>query len=393
MEWRIIVPVLCLIGILHVPGNAAQTKSPTILYRFTLHFSINDTFLSDYSNITNNATSHLIKNITSQVEPLYKLKYPNFQRFDISKFSNGSIVTEGELQFSNDSKPNASDLAQVLNNGSFSFALIMNSTKTAEVTETAVAKISLVFKLLQTFKANYSNLNDPETKELTNNITTACSRVYKSRFPQFYRMLIKSFSNGSIVTDSVLEFNTANSASPDVTEVKNTLIAAITNGNFSFKVDNTSIISAVIPEIDSSLKDYNITFKMNQTFTNDLSNMSSDGATKLAKNVTSELDGLYKNFKDFNRTLVWRFRNGSIVVDGLLGFNRSSNALPSVSVLARTLAEAVRNGTVKLPIDPKSINVTDPATGVSANRSPVLASMLTAVWMTLASLLLSAVIH
>lgn len=51
--------------------------------------------------------------------------------------SNGSIVTEGELQFSNGSKPNVSDLAQVFNSGNFSFAIIANSTKTAEVTDAA----------------------------------------------------------------------------------------------------------------------------------------------------------------------------------------------------------------------------------------------------------------
>lgn len=61
--------------------------------------------------------------------------------------------------------------------------------------------------------------------------------------------MVDPHSNGSIVTDSVLEFNTTNSTSPSVTEVTNTLIAAIANGNFSFKIDNTSIVAAVIPEV------------------------------------------------------------------------------------------------------------------------------------------------
>ncbi|WP_272689918.1 hypothetical protein [Providencia sp. PROV020] len=249
-----------------MPGNAAQTNSTnaTTVYRFSLRFSINDTFLSNYSDLTNTATAALIKNITAQVEPLYRTKYVNFQRFNISKFSAGSIVTEGELQFSNGSKPNGPDLTQVLNNGSFSFTIITNSTITAEVTEPAatttatpttttsapakVGKISLVFKLLQTFKNNYANLSDPETKELSTNITNGCSRVYKNRFPHFHRMVIQKFSNGSIVTDSVLEFNTTAVASPNVAEVKDTLIAAIANGNFSFSVDNTSITATVITD-------------------------------------------------------------------------------------------------------------------------------------------------
>ncbi|XP_077102464.1 uncharacterized protein LOC143753698 isoform X2 [Siphateles boraxobius] len=577
MEWRIIVPVLCLIGILHVPGNVAQVNNTNITDRFTLRFSINDSFLDVYINSTNNATIDLRKNITSQVESLYKAKYEDFEHFEILQIRNGSIVIEGELQFTNGSKPNVTDLTQILNNGNFTFVIIKDAISIAEVTplkhsttgpaattpattpntsqtaspvtnqtatpvttvsapakvaqinlgfsivqdfkdiysnlsntetkelsnnittacsrvyksrfpkflrmnilkfskgsvvidsvlefdstngtspnvtdvkdtlvtaitngnfsftinnssinttnipetsattpattpntsQTAtpvttvsapakVAQINLFFSIVQDFKDIYSDLNNTETKELSNNITTACSRVYKSRFPKFYRMFIRKFSKGSIVIDSVLEFDSTNGTSPNVTDVKDTLVTAITNGNFSFTINNSSINTTDIPETSattdsaaSNLTDYNITFKMNNAFTNDLLNMTSDGAKKLAKNVTSELDGFCKGFRNFKRSLVWKFSSGSIKVDGLLGFNDTLANNPNATELARGLAEAVRNGTVKLPVDPKSINVTD-SSRFTANRSPVLASMLTALWMTLASLLLSAVMH
>jgi len=51
--------------------------------------------------------------------------------------------------------------------------------------------------------------------------------------------------------------------------------------------------------------------------------------------------------------------SGSIVVDGLLGFDNIPANNPTSSDLARGLAEAVRNGTVKLSVDPKTIRVTD----------------------------------
>lgn len=60
--------------------------------------------------------------------------------------------------------------------------------------------------------------------------------------------MVDLHSSGSIVTDSVLEFNTTNSATPNATDVKNTLIAAIASGNFSLKVDNTSISATAISE-------------------------------------------------------------------------------------------------------------------------------------------------
>ncbi|XP_067298584.1 uncharacterized protein zgc:111983 [Pseudorasbora parva] len=212
MEWRIIVPVLCLIGIIHVPGNAAQDNS-TIVYRFSLSFSINETFQIDYSNISSNAAASLIKNITSEVEPLCKKNYTNLLRFSITQFRNGSILTDGELQFSNGSKPTVADLTQILKNGSFTFAIIKDSINITDITPppattpaapavtnqtvattpappAKLANISLVFKIIQEFKVNYANLSHPETIDLSNNITSEFSQIYKKRFPTFHRMII-----------------------------------------------------------------------------------------------------------------------------------------------------------------------------------------------------------
>ncbi|XP_067298585.1 uncharacterized protein [Pseudorasbora parva] len=409
MEWRIIVHVLCLTGIIHVPGNAAQanntntntSSSSSIVYRFSLSFSISGTFQSDYSNIANNATSDLKKNITSEVETLYR-SITNFEGFNILQFRNGSIVTDGELQFSNGTKPTVADLTQILKNGSFTFAIIKDSINITDITPppattpagpavtnqtvattptppTKVANISLVFKIVQDFKGIYANLSHPDTIDLSNNITSEFSQIYKKRFPTFHRMIIQKLSKGSIAVDSVLQFDSSNSSAPNASQVTDTLIAAIASGNFSFTFSNTSVSPTDVPDTNvttaaantspttvqattvspaSGLAEYNITFKMNEVFSNDLSNMASAPAVNLTKNVTTELDKFYKGFRNFKRSLVWRFRNGSIWVDGLLGFlNNGSN--PSVIDLAMSLADAVRNGRVKLTIDPKSITVTD----------------------------------
>lgn len=60
--------------------------------------------------------------------------------------------------------------------------------------------------------------------------------------------MVDPHSNGSIVTDSILEFNTTNGSSPNTTDVKDTLIKAIADGNFSFPVDNSSITVAVVSD-------------------------------------------------------------------------------------------------------------------------------------------------
>lgn len=53
---------------------------------------------------------------------------------------------------------------------------VMNQTSTPITTVSApvkIAKINLVFSIVQEFKDIYSDLNNAETKELSNNITTA----------------------------------------------------------------------------------------------------------------------------------------------------------------------------------------------------------------------------
>ncbi len=48
-------------------------------------------------------------------------------------------------------------------------------------------------------------------------------------------------SPGSIVADTIVEFDNTNNTSPNVTDVKNTFVDAIRKGNFSFPADDTSV--------------------------------------------------------------------------------------------------------------------------------------------------------
>ncbi|XP_056106407.1 uncharacterized protein LOC130084905 [Rhinichthys klamathensis goyatoka] len=128
---------------------------------------------------------------------------------------------------------------------------VTNQTATPVTTVSApakVAQINLGFSMDQEFKDIYSDLSNTETKELSNSIINECSRVYKRRFPKFYRMFIRKFSKGSVVVDSVLEFDSTNGTSPNVTDVKDTLVTAVTNGNFNFTINNSSINTTDIPE-------------------------------------------------------------------------------------------------------------------------------------------------
>ncbi|XP_016151165.1 uncharacterized protein YBL113C isoform X2 [Sinocyclocheilus grahami] len=378
MEWRIIVPVLCLIGILHVRGNAAQSNSNTS--------TINHNIITGTTNSTANA------NQTESTNP----------NATVSQTASSNATATATV--SQTASSNATATATASQTASSNTNATTNPSATATIpTPANTASLNLVFKLTQTFKAVFSDLNNPETKQLADEITNAFTPVYRKRFANFRRMFIRKFSAGSVVTDSVLEFDNTN-ASPNLTEVKNTFVDAITAGGFNFTVDNTSISVSDITTTNATtqattivsttagfnLSDYNVTFTMNETFSSELSNISSSRAVALAKNITAQFDGVFKKlFTNFVRSLIWRFRNGSIIVDALLGFDKTGSS-PTAAEVVKVIVASAKNGTFTFTVN--SLSVTDPS-GVTANRSPVLASMMTALWMTLASLVVSAVMH
>ncbi|KAG1956163.1 hypothetical protein F2P79_008000 [Pimephales promelas] len=427
MEWRIILPVLCLIAAITSPTSVmSQTtvNQTAKVAKINLRFSIAQEFNESYSDLNNTDTKNLTAKITNECSNVFKSRLPTFISMVIQKLSNGSIVVDSVLDFNttNGSGPNVTQvkdiLVEAIRNSSFTFNITNTSINATEIPEASattspppvttqttpakVAKINLAFSITQAFKDIYSNLSDPETKILSNNITSVFTLVYKRRFANFFRMDIQKFSRGSVVVDSVLEFDTTNVSAPNATQVKDILVAAIKNENLTLQINESSISATEITNTNATTTpvtpasaasaEYNITFKLNDQFQTELLDMSSNVATKLATNITTELNGFYRGFRNFNRSKVLKFSNGSIVVDGQLVFNNTVANNPTVLELAKGLGAAVRNGTVKLTIDPASIKITDP-NGVSASRSPVLASMLTALWMTLASLLLSAVMH
>lgn len=53
--------------------------------------------------------------------------------------------------------------------------------------------------------------------------------------------MVVPHSRGSVVADSVFEFDNTNNTSPNVANVTNTFTEAVKTGNFSFPVDVTSI--------------------------------------------------------------------------------------------------------------------------------------------------------
>ncbi|XP_065121499.1 uncharacterized protein [Paramisgurnus dabryanus] len=417
------------------PNATAPSANSTTPVEMNLSFSISDTFKNVYSDLSNPETVNFINSITSQIEPFYRKQFPKFLKMRVKNLRSGSIVVDSALQFdSNSTAPNVSDVKQVLTDAAASGNLTIKiSNDTINVTapatpapnattpnvttnttsngtspnvtanSTTPLEFNISFSIVETFKAVYSDMSAPETLTLIKNITTQIEPVYKARFSKFIRMVIKKFSNGSIVTDASLQFDN-NGTAPNVSEVKQVLIDAIANGNLTIKISNDTInvtapatVTPVTPtnatNTTSNTAVFNLVFSIVDTFNDTLSNMSSSDATTLKTKIISQFGSVFrKRFTNYLQMLIQKFSKGSIVTNSSLEFNSTGLAVTAQNVVD-TIISGIQNGNFTFNIDRKSIKVTDSSGNMASSSSRVITSMLTVLLMSLASLLLSGVIN
>nr|XP_055060710.1 mucin-2-like [Misgurnus anguillicaudatus]XP_055060711.1 mucin-2-like [Misgurnus anguillicaudatus] len=418
--------------------NVTVAANSTTPVELNLSFSIADTFKDTYADLSAPDTVNLIKSITSQIEPVYKKRFPKFLRMLIKKFRSGSIVVDSALQFdSNGTTPNVTDVKQVLTDAAASGNLtikISNDTinvtapatpatpnvttpnvtantttngtspnVTVSANSTTPLEFNISFSIADTFKAVYSDLTAPETVTLIKNITTQIEPVYTKRFPKFLRMVIKKFSNGSILTDAALQFD-SNGTIPNVTDVKQVLIDALANGNVTIKINNDTInvtapatVTPVTPtnatNTTSNTALFTLVFSILENFNDTLSNLTSSDAITLQSKITNQFGNVFKKrHTNYLRMLIRKFSKGSIVTNSSLEFNSTGGTVAAQQVVD-TIIEGIKNGNFTFTIDQKSIKVTDSSGFTASSSSRVITSMLTVLLMSLASLLLSGVIR
>ncbi|TRY99544.1 hypothetical protein DNTS_020833 [Danionella cerebrum] len=399
MEWRIIVPVLCLIGLLHLPGSVVAQGEEIHLHPQGIHLHLQEIHLHPQEIHLHPQEIHQHLQETQRLQEEIQL---HLQEIRLLQEETHLQVEEIRL---------LQEEIQLLQ---------VEIQQQVEEIQRLLEEIQLLLEEIQLVVEEIQlQPEQHQTITLINQVTSQFVVVYRQRYKNFYRMVINKFSQGSVVADTNLEFDSTNGTSPNATDVKDTLVQAVASGNLNLSVDTTNITTSAVPDSTTngtnttttnttsattvaqvttlstttvaSQMNYSLTFKMTGLFVNDLSNSSSVAYGLMSTLVRSQLDGYFGKFTGYFNSFIRGFRSGSIIVDAGLSFNSSSNTA-NASTLAKSMASAVRNGSFALLIDPTSINVTD-SSGYTASNSPVLASMLTAVWMTMASLLLSAVIH
>ncbi|KAJ8371538.1 hypothetical protein AAFF_G00307390 [Aldrovandia affinis] len=139
-------------------------------------------------------------------------------------------------------------------------------------------------------------------------------------------------------------------------------------------VPNTAVPTGPPSNEEGTLE---LQFRLNQQFTEELSNQNSQEFKDLAKNITKEVNTVYRTSfpSTYRRSIVNRFWNGSVGVDMTLIFKNQS-VVPSTSSVEDALNEALSSGQIALNIIPGSIiarettETTTPAAPTTSTSGP-----------------------
>ncbi|KAF3849228.1 hypothetical protein F7725_015725 [Dissostichus mawsoni] len=360
----------------------------------------------------------------------------------VNSFTSGSVVADTTIAFKDTSSvPSSStatsQLSSALTSNSTSLSVISGSVSisnastppvtgtstppsitttsspTATTTPTPTTTeptFKLGFKMQETFTPQLANKSSPAFLELKNKVTTALDMVYSEQYgSSFNRIVINSFSQGSVVVDAEVIFNDVTTL-PNATSVASALATASSSSNFSLTVNVSSIsatavlaptqtpttvapstplvnftspplttaapsaapnatavstaapvpltTTASIISTTSNEGTLALKFSIDQTFTADLSNSSSTAYQTLAAEVVKELNKVCTNLygSSFVRSVVNSFTSGSVVADTTISF-KDTSSVPSSSTATSQLSSALTSNSTSLSLNKVCTNL------------------------------------
>ncbi|XP_045568202.1 cell wall protein DAN4, partial [Salmo salar] len=279
-----------------------------------LQFSLNQTFNSNLSNPSSSEFKTLAFKVQSEVNKAYA-GTPGFNRSIVNSFSSGSVVTDMTLVFDKQtSVPSSSNAQTILTNSSTSLNILPGSIRVDVATTTPAAAVT----------------------------TTTPAAAVTTTTP------------AAAVTTTT----------PAAAVTTTTPAAAVTTTTPAAAVTTTTPAVASTDPPSSSEGTLGLRFSLHQPFNSNLSNRSSSEFKTLSANVVTNVNKVYAGTPGFNRSIVNSFRNGSVVTDMTLVFDKQSS-VPSSSN-AQTI---LTNSSTSLNILPGSISVdvatTTPAAAVT----------------------------
>ncbi|KAJ8362389.1 hypothetical protein AAFF_G00376030 [Aldrovandia affinis] len=324
-------------------GRAASltTASPLVEPEVLLEFKLEQEFEDDLKNTSSSKFKELENQLTVQLDMIYTQQYgESFNRTEIKGFRQGSVIVDAVLVFNNrNAVPETSNIAQTLVAAVSSNSSVLN----LPINTTSI----VITRTLQTI-----------TKAPTTAVTTPARSTILSTATKVQPTVT---SNPAALTAVSVKPTVARTTTPTGVTVAPT-------------VPNTAVPTGPPSNEEGTLE---LQFRLNQQFTQELSNQNSQQFKDLAKNITKEVNTVYKTSfpSTYSRSRVNRFWNGSVGVDMTLIF-KNQLAVPSTSSVEDALNEALSSGQIALSIISGSIiarettETTTPAAPTTSTSGP-----------------------
>ncbi|XP_058637169.1 mucin-5AC-like [Onychostoma macrolepis] len=401
-----------------VPTTTTTKSVP--MYLTDLVFRSYDNFIVQLSNSNSQAFKSRAQHVESQLDPIYRAKYPSFINVTVLRFSPGSIITETQLAFNSTQLiPTVQEISETLFtavivgnvnplnitpysisvNGSIINMTTSTTASTTTTTKPLTTKVptttttksvpmyltDLVFRSYDNFIVQLNDSNSQAFKSRAQHVESQLDPIYRAKYPSFINVTVLRFSPGSIITETQLAFNSTQLI-PTVQVISETLFTAVIVGNvnplninpYSISVNGSIInmttsttastttttkpLTTKVPTTTTtkSVPMYltDLVFRSYDNFIVQLNDSNSQAFKSRAQHVESQLDPIYRaKYPSFINVTVLRFSPGSIITETQLAFN-STQLIPTVQEISETLFTAVIVGNVNpLNITPYSISV------------------------------------
>ena len=207
------------------------------------------------------------------------------------------------------------------------------------------AVFALVVRIERVFTADLANRNSQEFKSLSNEFIVFLTPFYQ-RLPGFIRVVVISFSLGSVVADCDVIFNKLESTAT-VEQIKAPILQASENMTAPFTILNvTAVQSSISPSTSSPVTHscttpsvptahvrianseavvFLLVLRIDRVFTPDLANRKSQEFNSLSNESIVFFTCLYQHFPGFIRVDVISFSSGSVVADLEVIFNKTKS--------------------------------------------------------------------
>ncbi|XP_052320490.1 mucin-5AC-like isoform X5 [Oncorhynchus keta] len=339
--------------------TAAPTTTPSLAFVLNLVFRSDEVFSPDLTNTSSPLFQSLATKTIKALEPLFKAQFPNFIRLIVVGFRNGSIITDTQLEFA---------AANTTANATTPFADAVASTLKAAITNGSLSiNISANFNI--TVQAN------PTTAAPT---TTTAAPITITAAP--LTITAAPTTTTAAPTTTTRAATTTTRAPTTTTRAPTTTTAAL-----------QTTTAAVAPTTTAAPNVLLLVFSSDETFTETLSNNTSQAFRDRATTIKNAIEPFYRKFfRSFIQLVVLSFRRGSVITECRMEFGPTGNGTaPTANSVKDVLVEAVNKGNIDIRINASSIVVSV----LSSSMSPVVNSVFSSFGMTLVFLLLSAAMH